>query len=125
MIFIDTCIVIEYLKEKAFLSKYNLDELFISDIVIMELYQGAMNKNDLAFIKKEIANFKVLNINHEIISLAKQIIERYSLSHNIKIIDAIVASTAMIYDLELMTLNFKDFRFIKQIKLVDILPKHI
>jgi len=91
----------------------------------MELYQGAMNKNDLAFIKKEITDFKILNTNHEIISLAKQIIEKYNLSHNIKIIDAIVASTAMIYDLELMTLNFKDFRFIKQIKLVGTFPNHI
>jgi len=69
MIFIDTCIVIEYLKEKTFLSKYNLDELFISDIVVMELYQGAMNKlyrilfND----KNERAewNFRTVNSKSE------------------------------------------------------------
>jgi len=119
MIFIDTCIVIEYLKEKAFLSKYNLNELFISDIVVMELYQGAMNKNDLAFIKKEIAVFRILNTNNEIISLSKQIVEKYNLSHNIKIIDAIIAATVMVYKLDLMTLNCKDFRFIKQIKLIS------
>ncbi len=52
MIFIDTNIVIEYLKYKAFLPKYNIQDLFINDIVIMELYQGARNKNDLAFIKR-------------------------------------------------------------------------
>jgi predicted nucleic acid-binding protein len=46
MIFIDTCIVIEFLKNNKFLSEYNPDNLFISDIVVMELYQGARNKSD-------------------------------------------------------------------------------
>jgi len=46
MIFIDTNIVIEYLKNKIFLENYDIEDLFINDIVIMELYQGARNKND-------------------------------------------------------------------------------
>jgi predicted nucleic acid-binding protein len=34
-----------------------------------------------------------------------------------KIMDAIIASTAMVYDLQLMTLNEKDFKFINQIQI--------
>lgn len=119
MIFIDTNIVIEYLKDKAFLANYDFEILFINDIVIMELYQGARNKSDLAFIKKEIAVFQILNTHHEIINLAKQIVEKYGLSHNMKIMDALIAATAMVYDLQLMTLNRKDFQFLSQMKLVD------
>jgi len=118
MIFIDTCIVIEFLKNKQFLSKYNFDDLFVSDIVVMELYQGAKNKNDLSFIKRELSVFKIVNTNNEAITLAKQILEKYSLSHNMKIMDAIIASTVMVYNLKLMTLNKKDFKFIKQIQLI-------
>ncbi len=34
--------------------------------------------------------------------------------------DALIAATAMVYDLELMTLNCKDFKYLKQLSLVDI-----
>lgn len=117
MIFIDTNIVIEYLKNKIFLEGYDFEELFINDIVVMELYQGARNKSDLAFIKKEITVFQILNTHQEILTLAKQIVEKYGLSHNMKIMDALIAATAMVYDLELMTLNRKDFQFLPQLEL--------
>ena len=119
MIFIDTCVVIEYLKDHRFFSKYPMSDLFLNDIVIMEIYQGAKNKHDLNFIKKEMANFQILNINQEIISLSKHILERYNLSHNMKIMDSLIASTAMIYGLDLMTLNRKDFIYLQQLNLVD------
>jgi len=39
MIFFDTNILIEYLKgDTSIISSYPLDKLFISDIVVMELY---------------------------------------------------------------------------------------
>jgi predicted nucleic acid-binding protein len=41
------------------LNPISFEELFISDVVIMELYQGAKNRSDLNFIIKEIADFKV------------------------------------------------------------------
>ena len=120
MIFIDTNIVIEYLKDNSFLKGCNFEELFINDIVIMELYQGARNKQDLAFIKKKVAVFQILNTHQEIINLAKQIVEKYGLSHNMKIMDALIAATAMVYDLELMTLNRKHFQFLPQLKINQV-----
>ena len=42
---------------------------------------------------------------------------KYSLSHKLSIPDAIIASTAIYYEIELYTLNIKDFKFIKDIKL--------
>jgi len=121
MIFIDTNIVIEYLKNKSFLECYDFEDLFINDIVVMELYQGARNKSDLAFIKKKISVFQILNTHQEILTLAKQIVEKYGLSHNMKIMDALIAATVMVYDLELMTLNRKDFQFLPQLELLPTL----
>lgn len=105
-------------KNNSFLECYDFEDLFINDIVVMELYQGARNKSDLVFIKKEIAVFQILNTHQKIMALAKQIVEKYGLSHTMKIIDALIAATAMVYDLELMTLNRKDFQFLPQLKLI-------
>ena len=71
MIFLDTNILVEYLKrDKSLIGAYSLDELFISDIVLMELYQGARSKQDLKFIVNEVSIFKILKTNDEIIKLA-------------------------------------------------------
>jgi len=44
----------------------------------------------------------------------------YSLSHKLSIPDAIIAATALHYDIELYTYNTKDFRFIEGIKLYEV-----
>ncbi len=114
IVFIDTNIIIEYFKKnQKVLNKLNsFDEVFINEIIIMELYQGAKNKRELNYIKKEISNFRILKTTNEIIKFAKDILENYTLSHNTKIMDAIIASTVIIYDLKLYTLNLKDFRYL-------------
>jgi tRNA(fMet)-specific endonuclease VapC len=121
MIFLDTNILIEYLKgNKSLIKSYSLDELFISDIVVMELYQGAKSKQDLKFIINEIAVFK------KIIKLATLLVKEYNLSHNMKMMDAIIASTVMVYNMPLMTLNLKNFRYIDGLELVtnDLIPRN-
>ena len=113
--FLDTNIIIEYLKgNQKIIDKLNsFDEVFINEIIIMELYQGAKNKRELNYIKKSISEFRVLKTSNEIIKLAKEILEEYTLSHNTKIMDAIIAATVIVYDLKLYTLNVKDFRYLE------------
>ena len=121
MIFLDTNILIEYLKgNTSFIEAYELDRLFISDIVVMELYQGAKSKQDLKFIVNKISTFKVLKTNDEIIKLATLLLKEYNLSHNLKMMDAIIASTVMVYDIPLMSLNVKDFRYIDGVELISL-----
>jgi len=45
------------------------------------------------------------------------LMEKYSLSHKLSIPDALIASTALVYQQELYTLNDKDFRFISELRL--------
>ena len=87
-------------------------------MVIMELYQGARDKRELNYIKKEIMRFEVLTINQDIMTLAREILDRYTLSHNTKIMDALIASTVIMYRINLYTLNKKDFRYLKQVQLI-------
>jgi len=50
--------------------------------------------------------------------LAKEILEKYTLSHNTKIMDALIASTVILYNIDLYTLNKKDFKYLEQVNLV-------
>ena len=62
--------------------------------------------------------FEVLKMNHEIISLAKEILDRYTLSNNTKIMDVLIASTVIMYNIDFFTWNKKDFKYLEQITLV-------
>ena len=119
MIFLDTNILIEHLKGNSeILAPYPMRTLFVNDIVVMELYQGARNRSDLDFVVREIAPFKTLTMHDEVMKLATTLIYRYKLSHNLRMMDAMIAATVLVYGLELLTLNRKDFRYIPEIKLV-------
>jgi predicted nucleic acid-binding protein len=123
IVFADTNIVIEYLKKRNnetlidFVDTF--DTVYINDIVMMELFQGARDKRELDYIKKQITKFEVLKMNQEIISLAREILDHYTLSHNTKIMDALIAATVIMYDMDLYTLNKKDFRYVKQVRLIS------
>ena len=56
-------------------------------------------------------------LNEEITEIAINLIEKYSKSYGLKIPDALIASTAIYYDLSLWTYNIKDFRFIENLGL--------
>jgi len=94
-----------------------LANILIPSITIMELMQGAQNKQELAQLKKKIKNYNIIHFDQTASALAIQLVEKFKLSHNLLIPDAIIASTALVYDLTLYTYNLKDFMFIPGIKL--------
>ncbi len=123
MILLDTNIIIELFKgnsETINLLKSIKEENFsISIITSMELYYGALNKRELNVIKKFLKNFELLPINEKISKISLDLIEKYSKSHGLEIPDALIAATAIYYDIPLLTYNRKDFKYIKELKLFD------
>jgi len=121
MIICDTNIFIEIFRKNFFirseLEKIGYENIVISDVVKAELLFGAKNKIELQNIKKSIEDFPVLNIRSEISKIAVSLVEDYCLSHKLNLPDALIAATAIYHDIELLTLNIKDFRFIPNIKL--------
>lgn len=89
----------------------------ISAISAMELYYGALNKAELFKLQKFISLFEIIELNKSISNIATELIFEYSKSHNLDIPDSLIAATAMENNLKLYTLNIKDFRFIKSLKL--------
>lgn len=77
---------------------------------------GARNKMELEIIHKDLNKLTILSIQSEIYGNAVQLIEKYSLSHKLSLPDALIASTSIYHNLELFTLNIKDFKYLKNIK---------
>ena len=116
---IDTNIIVDYLRKNAkaasFLDSQKLPT--ISTITAGEIYQGAKNKKELKVIKKLLGCFKIYPLTKQISSLSLKLLEKYSLSHGLLILDALIASTAMENSLVLLTNNVKHFKMIKELKL--------
>jgi tRNA(fMet)-specific endonuclease VapC len=93
------------------------DNIVISAVTAGELLFGARDKKELAIIKKDIAKLQLLPINEEISAISLQLIEKYSLSHKLSLPDALIAATALYHNVELYTLNLKDFKFIPNLNL--------
>jgi tRNA(fMet)-specific endonuclease VapC len=120
-IVLDTNILIEVLKgnqnitQKLETSSFTL---CISSITVMELYFGALNKQELFRLKKFIELFEVIEINENISAISTELIFEYSKSHNLAIPDSLIAATAINENIKLYTLNLKDFKFIDGLSLL-------
>jgi tRNA(fMet)-specific endonuclease VapC len=116
MILCDTIILIEFYKNNPqiiqSLQKIGSSAIAISTITQAELYFGALNKAELRAIKRHLSLIHTYPLDTMISSQFIGLMEAYSLSHKLSIPDAIIAATALVYSLELYTLNLKDFRFI-------------
>jgi len=121
MILCDTNILIELYKNNSQvireLNRIGVNKLAISIITQSELYYGAINKTELNKIKKHLTSIRILPIDLDVSNQFIQLMERYSLSHKLTIPDALIASTSLIYQFNLYTLNQKDFRFIEGLNL--------
>lgn len=124
MILSDTNIIIEFYKNNSNVVKelriIGVNNLAISVITQAELYFGAFNKSELFKIKKHLALINILPVSIEVSNQFIKLMETYSLSHKLNIPDALIASTALVYKVDLYTLNYKDFSFISGLNLYQV-----
>ena len=124
MLLCDTNIFIEVYRRNAVicaeLKKIGHNNIAVSDITRGELFYGAINKTELKMLCNDLNQVSVLPINEKISEMAVNLVEQYCLSHKLDIEDAFIASTAIYHNVELFTLNTKDFKFISNIKLYQI-----
>ena len=118
---LDTNVVIDYVqghfpdKENAFIESLlfaNTPNLsFITEIEIL-CWKHA-KEEDVEQYKKFIANSKVIELYNNIKQKAIDIRR----NHKIKLPDAIIAATALVCDLELITRNVEDFEDVADLKI--------
>jgi len=121
MVLCDTNILIEVYRRNIAvrdeLEKIGYENIAVSDVTRVELFYGAANKRELQMIGKDLEKIAILHIDTAISKMAVELVERYWLSHKMDLEDALIAATAILHQIELYTLNIKDFIFIPDIKL--------
>jgi len=121
MILCDTNIFIEVYKNNStiisVLEKIGQERIAASQVTSGELVFGALNKRELAAIHSDLQKISIIPISTEISQLAFDLMLKFSLSHHLALPDALIAATAISFNLELYTLNLKDFKFIPGINL--------
>jgi predicted nucleic acid-binding protein len=117
MIFLDTCILIDYSKGKINIKDEDKENYCFSSIVQLEFVAGALNKLELKKINQILSEFKAIDTDQDILDLSVLLVNRYTLSHNMTIYDSIIAATCLVYDLPLWTHNKKDFKYLQELKL--------
>jgi predicted nucleic acid-binding protein len=93
------------------------ENIVLSSITVMELFQGMGNKKELAAMKKKIRYYDVVQFDADVSKKAVELMENYKLSHGLKIPDAIIGATSIVHDIMLFTYNLKDFDYMPSIKL--------
>lgn len=94
------------------------ERLAISSMTHSEIIFGSKNKAHQNALIKGLESFLLIEIDPIIDSIHRALIKRYSLSHKLKIQDAIIAATALKDNDYLFTINRKDFSFIQGIRLI-------
>lgn len=121
MILCDTNILIEFYKGNsdviAELQKIGLVDLAISVVTAGELYYGAMDKRELGKIQKHLSLLNQIPLDSDISAKFLSLLEEYALSHKLSVPDALIAATAVSQNLQLYTLNLKDFQYIPDLVL--------
>jgi len=122
MILCDTNILIEvYRKNMNVISDLesiaSRNIIVISDVTRAEILVGARNKHEMQILVRELGQVRCMPVISEISAFSIQLLITYHLSHGLDFHDALIAATAICHDMELYTLNVKDFIFIENLKL--------
>ena len=115
---IDTDVLIDYLRGQAQAVEFlesRTEVLLISTMTIAELYAGVRNGKEMEMLNELIRAFQVVPID-ESISMKGGLYRRdYGKSHGMGLADAIIAATAELNRVTLVTLNQKHFPMIADI----------
>lgn len=123
---VDTDIIIDHLRKKIAIIEQILDNGTISIITLGELiygaYKSAQPQKSLIILKEdlEILNFEIININEMIMAEFGRVkADLETKGKRLDDFDLLIAATAMINNLTLVTRNKKHFKRIKGLKLVS------
>lgn len=90
----------------------------ISIVSAMELIQGSRNSTELSQTQQFLRQVSVVPINATSSQAARDLMERFFLSHGLVIPDALIAAAALENDLVLYSKNIRHYRMIPNLSVV-------
>jgi hypothetical protein len=122
-ILIDTDILIDVANEEATAQQRLTTEsqtaiLGISTITVMELLVGCRNKTEQQALNKFLQQFEICPLSETACVEAVELMQTYALSHGLQIPDALIAATALAFNIPLLSKNQRDYHFISGLSLL-------
>lgn len=118
---IDTNVIIDYLDNKlpadgmALLNEIVDSNPIISVITKIEVLRFNTQKETYKILSDFINETMILSLDDVVVERTIETCKKY----RIKLPDAIIASTALVYDLKLLTRNVDDFRKIANLQIIN------
>jgi predicted nucleic acid-binding protein len=127
-VIIDTDILIWYFRgdeaARRFLTRVPFPERAVSALTVMELVQGCHDRRETQdtadFVSENLA--AVLHPNEVISRLALRLLELHALGAGLRVVDALIAATALDARVALATANVRHYRVIGGLSLVTFRP---
>ena len=124
---IDTDVIIWHMRGNPRATKAldRLQDPAISAVTYMELVQGMRNKYEFKTLREILVGreIEILPINEGISHKAIFLVEQYFHSHALRLADALIGATAVVYARPLLTANIKHYSVIKDITLERFRPE--
>jgi len=123
---VDTDVLVWYLRGNARAAEAlaAAGRFRISAVTYMELVQGMRNKDELRHFRTALRAWgtEVLQIDDVISTRAMLYVEQYSLSHGMRLADALIAATAVAHGSRLLTGNNRHYRAIPDLVIEEFRP---
>lgn len=124
----DTDVLIWYLrgneKGRRFIERVPHQQRVVSSLAFMELLQGSRNQEEARQIKAFISeNISLVVHPDEAISVrAIALLEQHAFPHGLRVVDALIAATALESGCSLATANVKHYRPVARLRLIQFKP---
>lgn len=112
---VDSDVLIDFLRGRESARSYLASlgsNWSISQVSAMELVVGAKDKREVSSIDLFLSAFKRVPLRQEVGETAYELLRVYSRSHGLQAFDAMVAATAIVEGLTLVSRNRKHFEMI-------------
>ncbi len=113
---IDTDVLIEYLRGSDQAAEFLEElegELLISAITVAELFSGARGSDELDALDQFMLAFEVVPVDEILARAGGQLRQEYHASHGVGLADALIASSAMDREAELVSFNRRHYPMVE------------
>lgn len=116
MILLDTDVMIDLLRQYSpalkWLDTLGEEEVILPGFVVMELIQGARDREEQSKIEGAVESYSVIWPSPEVCDQAFSVFASYHLSHGLGILDALIGQMAVTLGLPLYTFNQRHYEAI-------------
>ena len=123
MLLLDTDVMVDILRgyepAKQWLEAAQNQILGIPGLVAMELLQGCENSREQKCLEKILSGFPLLWAEPSHCEQALKIFATYRLSHQLGLLDGLIAETAIGVGAELATFNVKHYQVLKELQTIQ------